>query len=236
MSVDSLQFTADSYLDERKTAADKLAENNLRLVHSVARRFNGRGIEYEELYSAGCVGLVKAAKNFDESRGLMFSTYAVPVIMGEIRRMFRDGGAIKVSRSLKELSLRVTKTRERLAMEKGEEPHLSEIADVLGISVEDVSEALCVSRPPVSLTKWTDSDDGGDFDVPVVAPQLKLTETIALKQILHTLPPKDRRLIFLRYWGEKTQGETGKALNMSQVQVSRREKKILEILRIELDN
>lgn len=210
---------------------DDFAQRNMGLVHSLANRFRGRGIEYEELFSAGCVGLVKAAKHFDESRGLQFSTYAVPVILGEIKRLFRDGGAIKVSRGLKELSLKVTRTREILA-QNGTEPRLSDIAETLGITVEQVSEALSVSLPPVSLT---DSDESGnEYDLPVEAPQTKLTELIALKQSLGQLSPEDRKLIVLRYWGNKTQGETGEALGMSQVQVSRRERKILEELRKQL--
>lgn len=207
---------------------DAFAEKNMGLVHSLANRFRGRGIEYEELFSAGCVGLVKAAKGFDEGRGLQFSTYAVPVILGEIKRLFRDGGTVKVSRGLKELSLKVTRLREQLAME-GEEPRLSDIAERLGITVEQVSEALSVSMPPLSLT---DSEgEGGEFDLPVEAPQTKLTEMIALKQSLGSLNAEDRQIIILRYWRNKTQGEIGEMLGMSQVQVSRRERRILEDLR-----
>jgi RNA polymerase sporulation-specific sigma factor len=210
---------------------DDFAERNMGLVHSLAHRFRGRGIEYEELFSAGCVGLVKAAKNFDQSKGWQFSTYAVPVILGEIKRLFRDGGAVKVSRGLKELSLKVTRTRELLA-QGGNEPRLSEIGEALGISVEQVSEALAVSLPPVSLT---DSDESGnEYDLPIEAPQTKLTELIALKQSLSRLSSEDRRLIVMRYWGNKTQGETGEALGMSQVQVSRRERKILDELKRQL--
>jgi len=210
---------------------DEFAERNMGLVHSLANRFRGRGIEYEELFSAGCVGLVKAGKGFDESRGLQFSTYAVPVILGEIKRLFRDGGAVKVSRGLKELSLKVTRAREVLAR-NGTEPRLSDIAAELGITVEQVSEALSVSLPPVSLT---DSDESGnEYDLPVEAPQARLTELIALKQSLGSLSAEDRKLIVLRYWKNKTQCETGALLGMSQVQVSRRERKILDELRKQL--
>jgi len=205
------------------------------LVHSLANRFRGRGIEYEELFSAGCVGLVKAGRGFDETRGLQFSTYAVPVILGEIKRLFRDGGAVKVSRGLKELSLKVARTREILA-QGGSEPHLSDIAEALGITVEQVSEALSVSLPPISLTinDGDGEENGNEYDLPVEAPQIKLTELIALKQSLGQLPPDDRKLIVMRYWGNKTQGETGQALGMSQVQVSRRERKILDELKKQL--
>lgn len=207
---------------------DTFIENNLGLVHALANRFRGRGIEYEELYSAGCIGLVKAAKGFDESRGLRFSTYAVPVILGEIKRLFRDGGSVKVSRTLKELSLKVCRLQEQMAKE-GKEAHLSELAEELGISLTEAGEALSVSRPPISLTGM--DEDGSETDVPMEAPQIKATERIALQQSLSSLSPTDRQLILLRYWEEKTQKEAGDILGMTQVQVSRREKKILDELR-----
>ena len=212
--------------------SDNFVEQNLGLVHSLANRFRGRGVECEELYSAGCMGLVKAAQNFDTERGLMFSTYAVPVILGEIKRLFRDGGAIKVSRGLKELSLKASRVQEQL-IKDGKEPRLSDIGEILGISVEQVSEALSAGLPPVSLTGGygDDDDDNNEYDVPVESPQNKLVEMIALKQSLSSLSAEDRQLIVLRYWGEKTQGEVGEILGMSQVQVSRRERKILDELR-----
>ena len=208
-------------------------EDNLGLVHSLANRFRGRGVEYEELYSAGCVGLVKAANNFEMERGFMFSTYAVPVILGEIKRLFRDGGAVKVSRGLKELSLKVSRVQEQL-IKDGKEARLSDIGDILGIDVSEVSEALSVGLPPVSLTvgSFGDFEDGSDeYDVPIEAPQNKLVELIALKQSLSALSAKDRQLIIMRYWNDKTQGEVGEILGMSQVQVSRRERKILDELK-----
>ncbi|MDR1753597.1 MAG: sigma-70 family RNA polymerase sigma factor [Eubacterium sp.] len=210
---------------------DKFIEDNLGLVHSLANRFRGRGIEYEELYSAGCVGLLKAAKGFDRLRGLKFSTYAVPVIMGEIKRLFRDGGSVKVSRGLKELSLKVARMREQLA-KSGEEPRISEIASRLGITPEEVGEALNVGLPAISLNCGGYGEDGGgEIDIPVEAPEAKLTELIALKQSLSGLKPNDRRLIILRYWKGKTQTEIGELMGISQVQVSRRERKILDELR-----
>ncbi len=207
---------------------DEFIENNMGLVHSLANRFRGRGIEYEELFSAGCMGLVKAAKGFDDERGLCFSTYAVPVILGEIKRLFRDGGTVKVSRGLKELSLKITRYKESCNKD-GREPSISEIAEYFGESSENVIEAIAASQPAISLTE-TD-ENGSEFDIPVEAPQVKATELIALKQCLTTLPAEDRQLIYLRYWKGKTQSETGKLLNMTQVQVSRREKKILSGLR-----
>jgi RNA polymerase sporulation-specific sigma factor len=217
-----------------KLLDDNFVEQNLGLVHSLANRFRGRGVEYEELYSAGCVGLVKASKNFDSERGLMFSTYAVPVILGEIKRLFRDGGTVKVSRSLKELSLKAARVQEQL-IKDGKEPRLSDIGEILGISVAEVSEALSAGLPPVSLTVGSfgedADDDNNEYDVPVESPQNKLVELIALKQSLTALAAEDRQLIVLRYWGDKTQGQVGEILGMSQVQVSRRERKILDELR-----
>ena len=207
---------------------DEFAERNMGLVHSLANRFRGRGIEYEELVSAGSMGLVKAARGFDESRGLCFSTYAVPVILGEIRRLFRDGGTVKVSRTIKELSLKINAYREKCSAE-GRSPTISEIAEYLGETEENVTEAIAASRPVLSLTGG--EEEGSEFDVPVEPPQLRATELIALGQCLGSLGPEDRRLIYLRYHLEKTQAETGRILGMTQGQVSRREKKILEGLR-----
>lgn len=207
---------------------DKFVRDNTGLVHSLAARFRGKGVEYEELFSAGCEGLVKAAHGFDESRGLKFSTYAVPVILGEIKRLFRDGGSVKVSRSLKELSLKAARVCEQLRRQGDEEPKLSEIANALGVSLEQAGEAVCASCAPVSLTS---AEGDAEFDLPVPPEQAKLTEHIALEQCLELLESEDRLLIRLRYWENKTQSETGAVMGLSQVQVSRREKKILAMLR-----
>ncbi|MCM1486975.1 MAG: sigma-70 family RNA polymerase sigma factor [Firmicutes bacterium] len=210
---------------------NKFIQDNLGLVHSLAARFRGRGIEYEELFAAGCEGLVKAAKGFEEERGLRFSTYAVPVILGEIKRLFRDGGSVKVSRGLKELSLKAARVQEQLRS-KGSEPRLSDIASALGVTVEQAGEAVAAALPPVSLTAYGD-DDGecGNLDLPVPPEQAKLTERIALNQCLALLPEEDRRLICLRYTENRTQSEVGRIMGLSQVQVSRREKRILSRLR-----
>ena len=207
---------------------DEIISENLGLVHSLAHRFRGRGIEYEELYSAGCMGLVKAAKGFDDSRGLKFSTYAVPVIMGEIKRLFRDGGTVRVSRSLKELSLKITRYREECS-KSGHDPTITELSQYFSVSEEQITEAISASQPTLSLTGSDES--GSEYDLPVEPPQAKATELIALGQCLGTLEADDRRLIYLRYWKGLTQSETGKQLGMTQVQVSRREKRILEGLK-----
>ena len=208
---------------------NKFIQDNLGLVHSLAARFKGRGIEYEELFAAGCEGLVKAGLGFDESRGLKFSTYAVPVILGEIKRLFRDGGAVKVSRGLKELSLKAARAQEELR-KNGGEPRLSDIAKALGVSVEQAGEAVAAALPPVSLTV-SDEEGEQELDVPVPPEQAKLTERIALNQCLALLDEEERRLIVIRYIKNKTQAETGEIMGLSQVQVSRKEKKALKRLR-----
>lgn len=207
-----------------------LAQDNLGLVHLCANRFRNRGIEYEELYSAGCIGLLKAVKAFDEKRGVMFSTYAVPVILGEIKRLFRDGGAVKVSRSVKELSLKVTRLREELMLKNGCEPTVSQLAQACGSDEESVVEALNVSLAPVSLTDSGD-DKSRQIDIPVEPPDEDITEKLSLRQVLGELDPRDRQLICLRYYKSLTQTQTARVMDMTQVQVSRREKKILEAMR-----
>ena len=149
---------------------NSFAEENLGLVHLCANRFRGKGIEYDDLYGAGCVGLVKAASAFDRDRGVKFSTYAVPVILGEIRRLFRDGGTIKVSRSVRELGLKLSRAKEHFTLMQGREPTVSELADMVDSTPEDVAEALAVNLPLVSLTD--SSEDGGEGQIDVVTPAL----------------------------------------------------------------
>lgn len=212
-----------------------LAEDNLGLVHLCANRFRNRGIEYDDLYSAGCIGLVKASKAFDESRGVKFSTYAVPVILGEIKRLFRDGGAVKVSRSTKELSLKTTRYREKFLSEKGREPTISELCEHFCADTEEIVEALNVAIPPVSLTQEDDDENSIQTDIPVESPDEEIAERLSLRQAISSLESFDRQLVYLRYFENKTQSETAKELNMTQVQVSRREKKILEKIREQLE-
>ncbi len=209
------------------------AEEHLGLVYLCANRFRNRGMEYEELYSAGCVGLVKAAKAFDAGRGVCFSTYAVPVIMGEIRRLFRDSGTVKISRRLKELSLKAGQVCERIRRENGTEPTVSMVAEALSISEADAAEALCAMQPVVSLTAYTE-DGELQMDLPVAAHDTAIQDRMALHQVLALLTEADRTLLDLRYTHNLTQTETAKRLGISQVQVSRKEKKLLLFLREQL--
>lgn len=208
-----------------------LVNNNLKLVHSCCNRFKGRGIEYDDLYGAGCLGLVKAANAFKEELGFCFSTYAVPVILGEIKRLFRDGGAIKVSRSLKELSLRTIKLKDELSIKLGREPTIKELAEVLCVSPEEVAEALSSAVLPSSLSYVNEDGEIKEMDVGLAkSAEDEISNRLAINQILTRFEENDQLLIKLRYFAGKTQSETAKILEMTQVQVSRREKKLLKIM------
>ena len=217
-----------------KTRRSAFIEQNLGGVHSCAGRFRGRGLEYDDLYSAGCMGLIKAYDGFDETRGVCFSTYAVPVILGEIKKLFRDGGTVKVSRSLKELSLRINAAREHHRKLCGTEPTLSQLSEELGESVENITLAIQAAQPALSLTPENREDDDHQMDIPVESPEEELTDKISLAEVLESLPEQDRLLIKLRFYANRTQSETAKLLHTTQVQISRRERKILKLMRIRL--
>ncbi|MBR2868801.1 MAG: sigma-70 family RNA polymerase sigma factor [Clostridia bacterium] len=218
---------------EEKNISDSLVENNLGLVHSCANRFRGRGIEYDDLYQAGCLGLVKASKNYDETKGFAFSTYAVPVILGEIKRLFRDGGTVKIGRALKEKSRIAVRKRDEISVVLGREPTVTELAESMNIDPTEAAMLLNASSPVMSLTSGEDGEI--QFDLPVESHENDLSDTIALNQILDSLESKDKKLIMLRYYKNLTQSATAKLLGMTQVQVSRREKAILEIMRRKMD-
>ncbi len=218
-------------MDKQESSREKLINENLGLVHACANKFRGRGIEYDDLFQAGCVGLVKATDNFDSSRGFAFSTYAVPVILGEIRRIFRDGGAVKIGRSLKERSRNAIKVRDALAIELGREPTVSELAQKLETDIATAAELITVSMPTVSLTATDDDNNCVQLDIPTSPPEEEISERLSLKAVLDELEEKDRKLIELRYFKGLTQVKTAQELSMSQVQVSRREKVILMKMR-----
>ena len=203
-----------------KSERDELIENNLGLVHACANRFKGRGAEYDDLFQAGCVGLIKAADNFDPQRGFSFSTYAVPVILGEIKRIFRDGGTVKVGRAIKEKSRAAVKRRDEISLSLGREPTIGELAESLGIDAAETAMLLNASMPVMSLTVGEDGEC--QTDIPIESPESKISDFLALRQVLQTLDERDRKMIDLRYYRSKTQSETAKILGMTQVQVSRR--------------
>jgi len=210
----------------------ELIESNIGLVHSVAKRFKGRGVEYDDLFQCGCVGLIKAVDNFDESLGYKFSTYAVPVIMGEIKRIFRDGGAVKVSRSLKEKSLKAQSVREKFVNRELREPTVSEFAQLLGCDISETAEILNVISPVLSINQFGE-DGNEDFDIPVDDSD-KLFDRISVNQVLSALSEQEKAIVDYRYYKGKTQSETASFLGISQVQVSRKEKALLCKLREKL--
>lgn len=208
---------------------DKMITDNIGLVHSVANRFRGRGADYDDLFQSGCVGLVKAVDNFDESKGFAFSTYAVPVIMGEIRRIFRDGGAIKVSRTLKEKAIKAQSIRDKFIRQELREPTVSEMAQLLECEKEEVAEILNVITPMVSLNSA--GEDGElTIDIPIDESD-DLFNKLSVHQLMTHLDDTEKSIVDMRYFKGYTQSKTAKLLGVSQVQISRKEKAILLKLR-----
>jgi len=214
--------------EQKDLQREKFIEQNLGLVHSCANRFRGKGIEYEEMYAAGCVGLIKAYDAFDTERGVQFSTYAVPVILGEIKKLFRDGGIVKVTRSIKELSLKINYTRDILQKKLGQEPTLKEIASELGVPVEEIAQAVSAATPPMSLTAAFEDEDGqSEFDIPIESAEEELTNMMGLKYAIKDLDEEEKKIIYRRFFKNKTQSVTAQIMGKTQVQISRKERKII---------
>ncbi|MGI6085064.1 MAG: SigF/SigG family RNA polymerase sporulation sigma factor [Acetivibrionales bacterium] len=232
-SLDLVKRAQNGDTDARNTLIDK----NTGLVWSVVRRFRNRNVETEDLFQIGCIGLIKAIDKFDLSFNVQFSTYAVPMILGEIRRYFRDDGVIKVSRSLKELSIRARDISEKLEQEMGRPPSINELAKALGEEPENVIHAIDASRTPESLFREYEDEDGSEnrlIDRIISQENDKESETverISLYSALKQLPSREKNLIWMRYYSGQTQQSVAKKLGISQVQVSRLEKKILELLK-----
>lgn len=216
-----------------EVSRSSIIEKNIGLVHSCANKFRGRGVEYDDLFQAGCLGLIKAADGFDEERGFSFSTYAVPVILGEIKCIFRDGGTVKVSRAMKEKIRMTLKEKENLAETLGYEPTVGQLAERLNLSLAETAELLTASMPAISLT-GDDENGSRELDIPVEAPEEKISEMLALRQTINSLEEEERKIIELRYYKGLTQSKTAEILNLSQVQISRKEKKILLKMRKKL--
>lgn len=227
-----------------KTARDALVANNLGLVHAVARRFDNRGCDREEIFQIGCIGLMKAIDKFDVSLQLAFSTYAVPMIAGEIRRFLRDDGMVRVSRTLKENGYKISRARQTLVERLGREPGMEELSAELGMAVEDIVLALEANKEVESIYQPVyerDGDElllidqiggtGGGYPACEEPEKEAVLNKMVIDQLLGTLDEKERRLIELRYFENRTQCDTAVELGMSQVQVSRSEKKILLRLR-----
>lgn len=219
-----------------EVARTRLVEENTGLIWCVARRFYGRGIEPEDLFQIGSIGLLKAIDKFDLSFEVKFSTYAVPMISGEIKRFLRDDGMIKVSRSLKEIAYKAYLATEKMRKKDGREPGIEEVASEIGVTKEELVLALEAGNEVESLQKTIYQGDGNeillmDKIVEEEEREEEILNRLFLKQLLNGLKERERELIYLRYFANKTQGEVGTMLGISQVQVSRMEKKILQELR-----
>ncbi len=199
-------------------ACERLVEENSGLIWSVVRHFLGRGVETEDLFQIGCIGFLKAIKGFDTEYGTQFSTYAVPKISGEIRRFLRDDGTIKVSRGIKEQAQKIKCARNELEQSLGREPSLSELSELTGLSPEDIAAAETATGPTHSL-QYESGDDGFSLD-----------------EAIKKLPEKEQMIISLRYFHGLTQDRTSRTVGVSQVQVSRLERKAIEQLRLYLKN
>jgi RNA polymerase sporulation-specific sigma factor len=221
-------------------ARSAIVDNNTGLVWSVVRRFKNRSAETEDLFQIGCIGLIKAVDKFDPAFNVRFSTYAVPMILGEIRRHFRDDGAIKVSRSLKELAMKARDAGERLEQTLGRPPTINELAQYLDQEPEDVVHAIEASRIPESLFREFEDDDGAEnrlidrVATNQAGDESDTVERISLYTAIGQLSSREKKLIWLRYYSGQTQQNVAKKLGISQVQVSRLEKRILETLRNKL--
>ena len=216
-----------------KTKRDEMIEKNMGLVHSCAHKFSGKGVEYDDLFQAGCIGLIKAVDNFKEELGFSFSTYAVPVILGEIKRLFRDGGTVSVSRSIKEKGRKISYERDKFIKKYDREPTVGELSKILGYNEFETAQAIAASMPVISLTMNDDESDS-QFDIPVPDHEESVSMNLAVHQVMERLEERDRELIKQRYFAGKTQTQTAQSLGMTQVQVSRREKKILKQMRQKL--
>lgn len=223
-----------------KAAREQLVEENLGLVYSIVRRFLGRGVEREDLCQIGCIGLLKAIDHFDLSYDVKFSTYAVPLIAGEIKRFLRDDGMLKVSRSMKETAARSSLAREVLEKKLGREPTMEEVAREVGISREEIIFAMEAAAEVESLQKTVYQSDGNDLCIQDRLEEKedeneKLLNRMVLMEAIQGLEEKERRLIGMRYFENMTQSEVGREIGMSQVQISRLEKKVLKNIRQTLE-
>ncbi|MGG0187942.1 RNA polymerase sporulation sigma factor SigF [Bacillus rhizoplanae] len=217
--------------DGDQGARDLIIQNNMRLVWSVVQRFLNRGYEPEDLFQIGCIGLLKSVDKFDLSFDVKFSTYAVPMIIGEIQRFLRDDGTVKVSRSLKETGNKIRKMKDELSKEYGRAPTVTEIAEALELTPEEIVMAQEASRTPSSIHETVYENDGDPItilDQIADRSETKWFDKIALKEAIRELDERERLIVYLRYYKDQTQSEVAERLGISQVQVSRLEKKILK--------
>ena len=218
-------------------AIRKLCEQNGGLVRKIAQRFIGRGVEYEDLIQIGSIGMLKAIRSFDEERGCVFSTYAVPLIMGEIKRFLRDDGLIKVGREQKRLGALLLRTREKLISERGAEPGIAELAETVGITPMEASDALEAVSPVTMLGEPIFDDERASIENTLYDEDEceRTFDRIALTEAISKLPPLWRKIVVCRYFKDMSQQKTAELLSLSQVKVSREEKKILQFLRTQME-
>ena len=217
-----------------EAAVERVLAENSGLIWAVVRRYYGRGAEPEDLYQLGCLGFLKAVRGFDADYGTQFSTYAVPKIAGEIRRYLRDSGSVKVGRTLKERSSAIYAARERLRTRLGREPALSELSEATGLTAEEIAVAELAAAPPDSLQQ--ENADGLTLESTLASPvtEESMVERIALRTAIDRLPDRERQTILLRFFKGMTQQQCARILGVSQVQVSRLEKRAIEKLRMDL--
>ena len=218
----------------------KLVKDNQGLIWSIVKRFNGRGYETEDLYQIGCMGFIKAIKRFDTSFEVQISTYAVPYILGEIKKFIRDDGIIKVSRSVKELGIKIKQLQSEYLKKNHEEINIAQISKELKVDKEEIIFAMEAQRPVESIYQDENNDNNDKREliskIPVETNQeLKIINNMALKQVIGNLNAREKQIIILRFYKDKTQTEVGKLLGISQVQVSRMEKSVLEKMKQRLE-
>lgn len=223
--------------DEKAT--EELIVSNTGLVRSIALKFRDRGVEYDDLMQIGTIGMLKAIRSFDLERGTVFSTYAVPLIIGEIRRYLRDDGIIKVSRSYKKLGVQLLKVKNDIMANEGREPNISELANFCGVSISEAAVALDSITPVSSLSEFVYGEDGMTLEGTIADDESsnemeRLCENIALSQAISKMQPLWKKIVLLRYYRDYTQQQTAEVLGLSQVKISREEKKIFAFLREEL--
>lgn len=220
-----------------KKARQELIESNLALVWSIVKKFVVKGIEADDLFQIGCIGLIKAVDRFDPSFNVRFSTYAVPMIIGEIKRYLRDDGKIKVSRKIKENQSKLKKFRDEFVFQNGREPTISEISEAMGLSQDEILLCMDASLDVTSLNEVINQEEGKPITLMDIAADedysSKLLDIMALKEGLKKLKGRERYIIFMRYFKNKTQSEIARELNISQVHVSRIEKRALERIKRE---
>ncbi|MDR2671209.1 MAG: sigma-70 family RNA polymerase sigma factor [Oscillospiraceae bacterium] len=213
-------------------ACERLFSENTGLIWSVVRRYFGRGVDPDDLYQLGCIGFLKAVRGFDPSFATQFSTYAVPKIAGEVRRFLRDDGPIKVSRGAKEKAIRVKQAREALCQQLGREPALSELAGQCGLSAEEIASVELAVAPPESFQRESREDGPAPEDlVGVEGLEDEVIRRVALRESIDQLPPRERAVILLRYFKGLTQEKTARVMGVSQVQISRLERRAVDGLR-----